>query len=296
MPFANAHGARLHFESIGTGVPIVFVHETAADARGWEAQVRWFSRFYQCITFNARGFAPSDRPADTSGYNYRQYAEDIGSVMDAAGVARAFVVGHSMGAYSTAHFVLNHPERALGIVLAGIGAGSEDVAVFRANAIGMSEALRKGGMDAMARQLAFAPNRVQLHNKDHRGWSEWLRRLRDHDPSGTADALQHFHATRPMLYEFEAAFRDLKVPTLVALGDEDTPCIEPSLFLKRVIPAAGLWICPRTGHAIQLEEPALFNEAVQAFIMSVQQDAWKERDPRTLGSHVFVESSDPLPS
>lgn len=295
MPFANANGARLHYESTGSGVPIVLVHETAADARGWEAQVRYFSRFYQCITFNARGFAPSDRPTEPSGYNYRQYAEDIGSVMDAAGIGKAFVVGHSMGAYSTAHFALNHPERALGIVLAGIGAGSDDVSTFRSTTLAMSEALRKGGMDLMARQLAYAPNRVQLHYKDHRGWSEWLRHLRGHDPAGTADALQYFHSTRPVIYEFEAALRNVKVPTLVALGDEDAPCIEPSLFLKRVMPAAGLWICPRTGHAIQLEEPALFNEAVQVFILAVQQGAWKERDPRTLGAHSFVETSEPLP-
>jgi pimeloyl-ACP methyl ester carboxylesterase len=180
-------------------------------------------------------------------------------------------------------------------VLAGIGAGSDDVTAFRSNTQAMANALRKGGMDVIARQLALAPNRVQLHNKDRRSWTEWLRRLRDHEAVGAADTLQHFHGTRPALYEFEAQFRNLAVPTLIVLGDEDTPCIAPSLFLKRVLPAAGLWICPRTGHAIQLEEPALFNEAVQAFIHAVHQGAWQERDPRTQGSHVFVESPLALP-
>ena len=79
----------------------------------------------------------------------------------------------------------------------------------------------------------------------------------------------------------------MKVPTLVALGDEDTPCIQPALFLKRTISTSGLWICPRSGHPINLEDPALFNANVQSFIYAVQSGAWAERDARTTGKHAL---------
>ena len=291
MPFAEAPGSKLHYETTGVGTPIVFVHETAADSRTWEAQIRWFSRFYQCITFNARGFAPSDRPLPTS--NYQRYYEDIGCVMDAVGVSKAFLVGHSMGAYSAVHFALNHPERALGIVLAGIGSGSSNVEEYRAEIRSLSDKLREDGMEAMSKPLAFAPSRIQLHNKDFRGWSEFHRHLNEHDAEGTADALKYFHSSRPVLYEFEADLRLMQVPTLIAVGDEDTQCIDPSIFLKRTIPASGLWMCPRTGHPIHLEEPSQFNEAVQSFLHAVQQNAWGARDPRSIGTNLFVHETAP---
>jgi pimeloyl-ACP methyl ester carboxylesterase len=285
MPFADAPGARLFFESTGTGTPIVFVHETAADRRSWEPQIRWFSRFHRCITFNARGYRPSERSGHSA--DYRQLAADIGHVMDAAGVDAAFVVGLSMGAYFTAHFALSHPERLHGIVLAGLGAGSDDPEVFRVATLAVAHKMRSEGIDAFIDKVAYGPNRVQLHNKDHRGWEEFVEQLRDQDPHAVADVMQYCHATRPPIYEFEAALSNLKVPTLIAVGDEDTPCILPALFLKQTLSRSGLWICPRTGHPINLEEPARFNRAVQDFIYSVQQGAWPERDPRSREQHVF---------
>ena len=281
MPFADAPGARLFFESTGRGTPIVFVHETAGDRRSWESQVRWFSRSHQCITFNARGYPPSERSAHRA--DYRQMTDDIGHVMDAAGIASAFIVGLSMGAYFTVHFALKYPARARGVVLAGLGAGADDPEPFRASTREIVTAMRAHGIRIFGDQITSGPNRVQLQNKDPRGWEEFLEHVRDLDAQGVADVMEHCHASRPPIYDFEAALRVLPVPTLVAVGDEDAPCIQPGLFLKRSIPACGLWLCPRTGHAINLEEPALFNAVVQDFLYKVQQGAWGARDARSIG-------------
>src|SRR5271163_2427648 len=64
MPYAESSGVKLYFEETGTGHPIIFVHEFGADYRQWETQVRWYSREYRCVTFNARGYPPSDVPDD----------------------------------------------------------------------------------------------------------------------------------------------------------------------------------------------------------------------------------------
>jgi len=71
------------------------------------------------------------------------------------------------------------------------------------------------------------------------------------------------------------------VPVLLAVGDEDEPCLEVNLFLKRTIPSAGLWMAPRTGHAINLEEPAAFNQMTQEFLGAVERGKWGTRDPRS---------------
>jgi pimeloyl-ACP methyl ester carboxylesterase len=270
MPFAQAPGARLYYETTGSGTPIVFVHETLADLRSWEPQVRWFSRFNQCITFNARGYRPSERGSEPGTHDYRRLSDDIAVVMDAAGVQRAFVIGLSMGAYVAAHFALNHSERLLGVVLAGLGAGSDDPQAFRAGTLKMAAAVRGGGIERLAQELTQGHNREQLRRKDPRGWAELVQQVRGQDAEGIANILEHCHSRRPSIYESETALRALRVPTLIAVGDEDTPCIQPALFLKRCIPGSGLWVCPHTGHAINLEESVLFNAAVESFIRAVQ--------------------------
>jgi pimeloyl-ACP methyl ester carboxylesterase len=287
VAFADAPGARLHYESTGSGTPIVFVHETSADLRGWEPQLRFFSRWHRCIAYNARGYAPSERGADPATQDYRRLSDDIAAVMDAAGVDKAFVVGLSMGAYVAAHFALNHAGRLLGVMLAGLGAGSDDPEAFSKSTLAMAGILRREGMEAMVDQMARGPNRIQLLAKDPRGFAEFLEHLRGLDAQGMANILQYCHSTRPPIYRFETELRRLKVPTLIAVGDEDTPAIGPALFLKRTIATSGLWVCPRSGHAINLEEPALFNAALQSFIHAVQQGAWGERDPRSFGTQVL---------
>jgi 3-oxoadipate enol-lactonase len=287
MAYAQAPGARLYYEVTGSGTPIVFVHETCADMRSWEAQVRWFSRAYRCITYNARGYPGSEPGIDPSMQDHRRLSDDIGAVMDAAGVDKAFVVGHSMGAYVTAHFMVNHPDRALGVVLEGLGAGSDDQEAFRAATLAMAAALRTRGLGPMVDQMARGPNRVQHLQKDPRGFAEFLQHLREIDPAGLANVLQHCHSKRPAIYTLEAQLRQSNVPALIAVGDEDTPCIAPANFLKRTIPAAGLWICPRTGHSVSLEEPVLFNATVQSFVHAVEQGNWKARDPSSYQKNVL---------
>ena len=90
-------GVKLHYEESGSGTPIVFVHEFAGDWRTWEPQLRHFSRRYRCIAYNARGYPPSDVPADVERYSQQRARDDILGVLDALGLRRAHVVGNSMG-------------------------------------------------------------------------------------------------------------------------------------------------------------------------------------------------------
>jgi pimeloyl-ACP methyl ester carboxylesterase len=289
MPYADNDGVKLYFEEAGTGTPIVFLHEFAADLRSWEGQLRCFSHSHRCIAVNARGYPPSDVPKDPGAYDYRLFVEDVGAVLDHLGEDKAYVVGLSMGAYAGLHFGLRHPERTLGLVLAsgGSGAPREEQADFRAQADLLAERLMSEGMEAVAPTLSLSPTRVQLQNKDPRGWAEFHGHLAEHSAEGSALTVRNYQGGRPSLYDFAAELAALAVPVLLAVGDEDEPCLEVNLYLKRTIPTAGLWVVPKTGHGINLEEPAAFNDALQRFFAAVEQDKWTTRDPRSLGSGAF---------
>ena len=95
---------------------------------------------------------------------------------------------------------------------------------------------------------------------------------------------------RPSLYDLQDRMENLDVPTLIVTGDEDDPCLEPALLMKRKIPRAGLLVLPKSGHTINLEEPEAFNRALLDFFTSVEADRWPRRDPRSLSASAIIAS------
>ena len=275
-------GVRLHYDETGSGTPIVFVHEFAGDSRSWEPQVREFSRRYRCIVFNARGYPPSDVPADVSSYSQKRASADIRCILDHLKIAKAHIVGLSMGGFATLQFGLDYPDRALSLLIAGAGYGSErsQREKFRAEATAIAARLESDGMQAFAELYSKGPTRVQFENKDPRGYAEFKMMLAEHSAKGSAMTQLGVQKERPSLFDLEAELSRLRVPTLVVTGDEDHPCLVPGLFLKRVVPSAGLLVVPNTGHTINIEEVAAFNGALQDFITQVDCGRWPMRDPR----------------
>ena len=276
---AAADGVTLSYEEVGAGTPIVFVHEFADDCRGWAPQVKFFARRYRTIAFNARGYPPSDVPEDPARYSQARAAEDIKAVLDHLGLARAHVIGLSMGGYATLHFGLMYPERAWSLTVAGAGYGSgAERATFHKDTDYLVGQLA-GGMAAVAEFYARGPTRVQFMAKDPVGWREFYERFAGGSALGHANTLRGVQRQRPSVFELEAKLERLDVPTLIMTGDEDEPCLEPAIFMKRRIPTAGLVVIPRSGHAINLEEPDLFNRAVLDFLTAVDAGRWPRRDP-----------------
>ena len=95
-----------------------------------------------------------------------------------------------------------------------------------------------------------------------------------HSAKGLALTSRGVQAKRLPLYNYEPQLKQLSVPALVLVGDEDTPCIDVGLFLKRSIPRSGLSMFPQSGHAINLEEAELFNRTVLDFLTSVEAGTW----------------------
>jgi proline iminopeptidase len=285
MPYATTRDdVRLYFEETGSGTPILFIHEFAGDHRNWEQQVRYFSRRHRCIVYSARGYKPSDVPGDSKAYSYKHWIGDAIAVLDHLKIDKAHIVGLSMGGYTTVLIGVNFPQRALSLTAAGAGSGSERAYTdeFRKNALALAETFEKQGAETVARSYGFNPTRIPFLVKDPRGFEEFTAMFGAHDAQGSAHTMRGFQAARPSLYEFEADIRRITVPTLIVVGDEDDPCLEPSFKLKQWIAPSGLAVFPKTGHVVNQEEPALFNRTVEDFIGRAEAGRWPARDPRAM--------------
>jgi pimeloyl-ACP methyl ester carboxylesterase len=277
MPYAQSTGAKLYYEETGSGHPVIFVHEFADDHRSWDNQVRFFSGRYRCITFNARGYPPSDIPEADGDYGYEHAAGDIAAVLRHLDIEKAHIVGLSMGGFATLVFGLRYPAMASALVVTGCGAGSEPSyreAYLRNVAARAARFLDKGA-GAIVEEAASDSSRVQLRRKDPKAWEDFIRRLGEHSGVGSSRSLRNFQGKRPPLTEFEPGLRALSIPTLVITGDEDEHCLQPALYLKSMIATAGLWMVPCTGHAVNLEEPATFNAVVQRFFDAAEARRWQ---------------------
>jgi pimeloyl-ACP methyl ester carboxylesterase len=290
MPHVETDDAvKLYYEDTGSGFPVILVHEFAGDYRSWEPQVRYLSRRYRCIAFNARGFPPSDVPNDAAAYSQDRARDDIKAVLDRLGIEKAHIVGISMGGFAALHFGFVYPEMARSLVVAGCGYGAEPGSreKFRAEAEAVAARWEGEGAESFAKTYALGPTRVQFQNKDPRGWQEFADMLAGHSSKGSALTMRGVQKERPSLWQLEDKMRALTVPTLIMTGDEDDPCLQPALFMKQAIAWAGLMVLPRSGHNINLEEPDAFNHAVADFFAQVEAGRWTERDPRSVTDSIL---------
>lgn len=280
----TSDGVRLHAQITASGDPVVFVHEFGGDQRSWEPQVRFFSRRYRCITFNARGYPPSAVPQTPSSYSQQRAVDDLREVLNQVGADRAHIVGLSMGGFAALHFGLQCPDRTSSLAVASVGFGAEKQheAYCRQVSVEIADLLDKHGAEGFAQIYAESAPRIPFLVKDPRGWDEFRRTLGDRSALGSALTMRGVQAARPSIYDYEESLNALNVPVLIIVGDEDDHCLQPALFLKHAIPASGLLIMPKTGHTCNLEEPNLFNQSVGDFFSAVEINRWLPRDSRSV--------------
>jgi pimeloyl-ACP methyl ester carboxylesterase len=290
MPYVSSDGVRLYYEEAGKGAPIIFVHEFADDLHSWEPQLRFFSRRYRCIAYNARGYPPSDVPERPSHYSQAIATDDIANVMRELGVRKGHIIGCSMGGYATLHFGLRYPRMAVSLTAAGVGYGSDPdkrQQFLRDNDI-MARRFEELGTPEAIKPYQIGPSRIQFQNKDPRGFAHFCAEFAKHSAVGSAHTLRGVQGRRPTVYSLERGLAKMKVPLHMMSGDEDNNCLDPGIFIKRVCPSAWLTIFPNTGHAVNIEEPDLFNRLTAEFLAQVESGRWRPRDPRSLNKSTMA--------
>jgi len=274
MAAFSANGVNLFYEETGEGFPLILSHEFAGNHESWDPQVNFFARRYRVITYDARGYPPSDVPENPDAYSQDIVVEDLYLLLKHLGIDQAYIGGLSMGGTVALNFAIAHPEMCLGIIVASAGSGSDNREAFLASAQIVADRLLSEGMEAVAEDYARGDARLQFLRKDPKGWQVFYDGLAAHSALGSSLTFRGFQMKRPTVYALEESLRQLQVPTLIMIGDEDEPCVESAVFMKRCIPNAGLSVFPQSGHTINLEEPDLYNRTMLDFMTAVEAGRW----------------------
>jgi pimeloyl-ACP methyl ester carboxylesterase len=257
---ATRDGCELDAREWGQGAPVIFVHELLGNGATFAPVIDRLKSRFRCITYNARGYPPSQVPAfSEQRYSQTTACDDLLAVMDQLGLQRAHLVGVSMGAACCLQLAIAAPQRVQSMVLASIGAGSDATPEAQAARIeGMAAQFDGADMAALLRDFATRPNRRTLIDNQPESWRLFEREFMKLSGQGIAHTLRGVQKRRAPIYALEPALRELRVPALVVLGSEDAPCRKPCEFLARTLPAARLEVIEGSGHTPNLEQPERF--------------------------------------
>jgi pimeloyl-ACP methyl ester carboxylesterase len=250
VPTLDRDGVRIHHDASGDpGAPaVVLSHGYSSTGAAWATTVAALSPPYRCLTWDERGHGESDSPDDPAAYSIELAVGDLLAVLDAEGVDRAVLVGHSLGGYLSLRFHARHPERVAALVLVDTGPGYRNPEA-RAGWNELCERYAKGfeerGLDALGR----SPEVAMVRHRSATGL---------------------VHAARGTLTQHDALVVDhlpaIDVPTLIVVGSEDTPFLTGCDVMAKKIPGARLVTVDGAGHAPMLTHAATFQAEVRAFL------------------------------
>ena len=265
MPRADVNGISLYYEVAGSGPPLVFVHGFSCGIRSWDPQVRAFSKRFRVVTYDVRGHGITEAPRDPGRYSQPTSIADLAGLLDHLKIRRAFVGGLSMGGNIALNFALTHPDRVRALIVADTGSGSDESAEWIAGAHAFADAAERS-VEAFADMACANPLFARFVAQGPEAERFIRSCLMTHRGHGIAHTAREVLAKRPTLYALEAKLRELRVPTLLIVGEHDDPCVRVHAFMAKVLPRATALVIPGVGHLTNLEAPDVFNRAVRRFL------------------------------
>lgn len=263
------NGISLYYETVGHGPPLVLVHGFACGIRSWDPQVRAFASRFRVITYDVRGHGISDAPREATAYSQATSVADLRALLGHLMIERAVVGGLSMGGNIALNFTLAHPDMATALLVADTGAGSDTTADWVATVHALAETLDRGGIEAFVDE-AFANPLFARYVSQGPEAERFLRAcLMTHRAHGLAATAREVLAKRPTIYALEPRLRELRVPTLLVVGEHDEHCLAVHRFMADTIPDTTTAVIRSVGHLTNLESPAKFNAVVRRFLSKI---------------------------
>lgn len=253
MPKIERDGVNIYYEVHGQGLgdapPLILTHGYSSTSAMWQGQIGALSKRHKLILWDMRGHGQSDYPEDPKAYSEALTVGDIAALLDQVGARTAIVGGLSLGGYMSLAFYRAHPERvsALLIIDTGPGFKKDDAReVWNKRALDTAERFEREGLEVL--KSASRERSTVSHR----------------DASGLA------RAARGMLTQRDArvieSLPEIAVPSLVVVGADDTPFLAASDYMAAKIPGAKKVVIPAAGHAVNIDQPQAFIEAVVPFL------------------------------
>jgi pimeloyl-ACP methyl ester carboxylesterase len=260
MPKINRDGVEIYYEVHGSGPPLLLTHGYSSTSAMWQGQIEALSKHHKLVLWDMRGHGQSDYPDDPAAYSEALTVTDMAALLDEVGTHSAIVGGLSLGGYMSLAFYRAHPERVRALLIIDTGPGfkkNDAREAWNRRAHETGERFEREGL-AVLKSLSRERSSVS-----HR------------DASGLA------RAARGMLTQRDARvielLPDVTVPSLIVVGADDTPFLVASDYMAAKIPAAQKVVIPAAGHAVNIDQPQAFIDAVLPFLDGLPRNAAQER-------------------
>lgn len=252
MPEVKVNNIELYYEVHGQGYPVVFLHGFSSTHKLWQSQVPLLSREYRFVIYDARGHGQSESPPSVDQYSADIVVEDLFQLLGSLGIEKTVVGGLSMGGYESLRFYLRHPEMVTALILMDTGPG------YR-NPTRMEEWNRQ----QEERANLFETRGIEVLTAEAAGGTRSDIVL-EQDPIGLA------HMARKVVAQHDSlvieSLGEIKVPTLIVVGENDAPFLAAAQYMSRTIPDVQNVIIPEAGHASNVDNTEVFNRTVLDFL------------------------------
>lgn len=261
--FVSTGDIDVAFQQTGDGQPFVLVHGFTGSKLDFQNQLSWFAENRRVIAPDLRGHGQT---SNAGPYTLSQLVDDLGTFLDALGLVRVDLLGHSMGGMATMRFAIENPERVRSLVLMDTSAGPMEVANAGMRET-LSKTIREKGCAALVPMMRLQPQGdARARGMDYLGEAEHWRRitvkLEQLDPEAFiafADVIGDHHDIADQLHE-------IICPTTVIVGQHDTPFLKPAKVLAQRIPDADLIEIPYAAHSPQYENHEDWRAAIEAHL------------------------------
>ncbi len=249
MPKLDRDGVKIHYEVHGSGPPLLLTHGYSSTSAMWQGQIDALSRHHRLVLWDMRGHGQSDYPDDPGAYSEEATVADMAALLDAVGAPSAVIGGLSLGGYMSLAFCRAHPERVRALLIIDTGPGFK----------------KDDARDAWNRRAYDTAERFERE-----GLAVLKTLSRERSSVSHRDATGLALAARGMLTQRDARVIELlpaiTVPSLIVVGADDTPFLAASDYMAAKIPGAKKVVIPAAGHAVNIDQPKAFIDAVLPFL------------------------------
>jgi pimeloyl-ACP methyl ester carboxylesterase len=266
MPRLEANGIEIGYDAVGDGPPLILLHGLACGRRMWRRHMALLKDRFRVIACDLRGHGETDAPADADEYSGEHLARDFIAFLDRLGIAKAHVVGFSMGGGPAMALALRQPQRIGALVLAGVGSGADNPWTSQRLAEIWIGYAREDGMEKMCGEMLRSDFFKWYANRGPRQRRHMAALIAQHPLHGICNTLAGVVARRKSLFRMTGTLARVTPPTLMLIGRDDGVCQKSSRLLHQTIAGSEFLRVPGAGHTLPLELPEAFTDAVAAFI------------------------------
>jgi pimeloyl-ACP methyl ester carboxylesterase len=248
------------------GPPVVLLHGLGCGKRMWFHQTRALRKHFRVIAYDLRGHGLTDAPTAATEYSAAHLTRDVVGVLDALRIARAAIVGFSLGGGPALALAANRPERVSRLILADVGAGADDPVKIEGMARRWVALIRRNDIDELVADMLRSELFKVYARRSARARSHMAGLIRATPIDGLRFTLSEVLAKRKSLFLAKSVLKAVQAPTLVLVGQHDYACSKASRLLAETIPGAKLKVIAGSGHMAPLEQPAAFSAALLEFL------------------------------